>query len=329
MAKFKNLIFVSLLILLFVEVLIIFPNQVEHDKTPIFAEDEEGKPAPTPTPKPSLVAEQKMEGVHLVESQKGSRDWELFADAAEGKQGTSSWKLKKIRVFFYNNEKVEFTVTGDEGNIDSKSRNLQIKGDVVTQSTNGYSFKTPSIEYNSGSRRIQSPEQVAMLGPADNSGGGLSLKGYNMTADVDSSIMKIHRDVKATKALKDGKNFEVSADGAEFSGKNSEARFLGAVRVNYDGMKLEGPEASFLYDKAGSLLSSVAVKGGVKVSDADKFATSQSVNLDLLANKYVFKGAPRVVQNNDELIGEEIVFLDGGKRVKVENVRAKVENKQR
>jgi len=35
-----------------------------------------------------------------------------------------------------------------------------------------------------------------------------------------------------------------------------------------------------------------------------------------------------VVQNNDELRGEEIVFLDGGKRVQVQRARAKVDEKR-
>ncbi|MNY67067.1 hypothetical protein D3C86_2045840 [compost metagenome] len=65
----------------------------------------------------------------------------------------------------------------------------------------------------------------------------------------------------------------------------------------------------------------------MKVSDMDKYATSDSVNLDLLADKYTFKGKPKVIQNNDELSGEEIIFLDGGKKVKVEKVRAKMEKK--
>lgn len=339
MAKYKNLIFVILLIALFVEVLIIFPSKLEHDEEdnyiPMTREEreafekkkademaEEEKNNPT-----SLVAGQKMKGVHLVESQKGIRDWELYADVAEGAQGTEAWQLKKIRVFFYNQEKVEFTVVGDEGKIDAKV--LQIRGHVVTKSTNGYEFKTPSVSYISASRQIRSPEQVSMSGPPDKTGGGIILTGSDMTAYVDTSKMVIHKQVKATKALKDGKRFEVTASSAEFSGKNNEARFLGTVRVNYDGMKLEGPEASFLYSAGANVLSSVAVIGGVKVSDADKFATSQSVNLDLLTNKYVFTGSPRVVQNNDELTGEQIIFLEGGKKVKVENVRAKVENKER
>ncbi|QDK46581.1 LPS export ABC transporter periplasmic protein LptC [Bdellovibrio sp. ZAP7] len=337
MAKFKNLIFAVLLVLLFVEVLIVFPKKLEHDddaKVQARVElqekrkkelEEQGK---DPKEKQS-TAEQKMGGVHLVESQKGQRDWELFSESAEGSQGSGNWKLKKVRVFFYNKEKVEFTATGDEGTIDSNSKDLNIKGNVVTRSENGYVFKTPGISYSAVKRLIESPEDVYMEGPRDKTGAGMVLKGRSMQVLVDQSKMLIKEKVTATKPMNDGKRFEVVADGAEFSGKSNLARFLGSVRMNYDGMRLEGPEASFLYDKGANLLSSISVLGGVKVSDADKFATADVVNLDLLANKYVFKGKPKVIQNNDELSGEEIIFLEGGKKVKVERVRAKMENKDK
>ncbi len=338
MAKFKNLIFAVLLILLFVEVLIVFPKKLEHDddaavQARIELQEKKKKELEAQgidpgAEKPSM-AEQKMGGVHLVESQKGQRDWELFSESAEGSQGSGNWKLKKVRVFFYNKEKVEFTATGDEGTIDSNSKDLNIKGNVITRSENGYIFKTPSISYSAVKRVIESPEDVYMEGPADKTGAGMIVKGRAMQVLVDESKMLIKEKVTATKPMKDGKRFDVVADGAEFSGKSNMARFLGAVRMNYDGMRLEGPEASFLYDKGANLLSSISILGGVKVSDADKFATADVVNLDLLANKYVFKGKPKVIQNNDELSGEEIIFLEGGKKVKIERVRAKMENKEK
>ncbi|WII73447.1 LPS export ABC transporter periplasmic protein LptC [Bdellovibrio sp. 22V] len=341
MAKFKNLIFASLLVILFVEVLIVFPSRLEHedDKQVQARVDAERKKQKDKEERikrgekveeeePSSLAEQKMQGVHLVESQQGNRDWELFAVSAEGSQGAGTWELKNVKVLFYNNEKVEFTVTGDKGTIDSKSKDLSVIGNVLTRSENGYSFKTPSIFYSSKTRQIESPEQVLMQGPKDSSGQGLFLKGNRMRVLVDQSKMLIQQKVSAQKPLEDGKKLTVAADGAEFSGKHNEAKFLGAVRMEYDNMKLEGPEASFLYKAGANVLSSVAVKGGVRVSDVDKFATSESVNLDLLANKYTFKGRPKVIQNNDELSGEEIIFLDGGKKVKVERVRAKVEKKE-
>jgi LPS export ABC transporter protein LptC len=274
------------------------------------------------------VAEQKMGGVHLVESQKGTRDWELFSQSAEGSQGAANWKLHQVKVLFYNKEKVEFTVTGDTGTIDSATRNISVVGNVVTRSENGYVFKTPSIYYSTQTRMIESPETVEMTGPPEGKIGGMVLKGRKMKAFVDQSKMLIQESVSAEKPYKENKKFQIVADVAEFSGKNNQAKFFGAVRMNYDDMRLEGPEASFIYSSATNFLSSVEVRGGVKVSDVDKFATSDKVNLDLLANRYVFQGRPKVIQNNDELTGEEIVFLEGGKKVKVERVRARVENKE-
>lgn len=335
MGKYKNLIFLVLLGALFVEILIIFPARLEHEddaevRARVEKQEKERKLAEKlgkPTAPSSTLAEQKMGGVHLVESQSGTRDWELFAESAEGSQGEGTWRLQKVRVLFYNKEKVEFTVTGDEGAIDSKSKDLSVVGNVVTRSENGYIFQTPSIFYSSVTRRIVSPQSVQMQGPRDSTGAGLFLKGASMKVLVDQSKMIIEKSVTAQKPMKEGKTFDIVADGAEFSGRSREARFLGSVRMTYDNMKLEGPEASFLYGAGADILRSVSINGGVKVSDVDKFATSESVSLDLLANKYIFKGRPKVIQNNDELTGEEIIFLEGGKKVKVERVRAKVENK--
>lgn len=327
MSKIRNLLFVVLLVLLFFEVLIVFPKKLEKQAVEAEAENAAIPVASEPADPKVVLAEQKMKGVHLVESQQGKRDWELFSESAEGTQGAKSWKLKQVRVLFYTKEKVEFTVTGDEGRIDSQSKDLNIEGHVITRSNNGYTFETPSIFYYAGKREIQSPENVLMRGPKDANGEGLVLKGRKMVSYVDESRMVIQENVSAEKKAKDGKKFEVTSHSAEFSGKNREARFLGQVKITYNNMKLEGPEASFLYDSAEDLLSSVSVKGGVKVSDVDKFATSDTVNLDLLADKYVFDGHPKVIQNNDELIGQQIVFLDGGKKVKIEKMKANVENK--
>ena len=64
----------------------------------------------------------------------------------------------------------------------------------------------------------------------------------------------------------------------------------------------------------------------MRVSDAVKFATSDNVRVFFEEEKLIFRGAPRVVQNNDELRGEEIVFLQRGDIVKVQKARARVED---
>jgi lipopolysaccharide export system protein LptA len=113
-----------------------------------------------------------------------------------------------------------------------------------------------------------------------------------------------------------------------FSGKDKAARFYDDVVLDLDSMRITGPEARFDYDNKTDTIKSVYVSGGARVSDADKWATSQNLSVDFVTNKFIFRGNPRVVQNNDELRGEEIIFLNGGKQVQVQQARAKVDERR-
>lgn len=322
MRKWSGILFAIFMVFLFLEILIGFPISLESDteqvSEPVVDEF---------VPNNKLQTQQKMQGVHLVESNKGSRDWELFSQSAENTKGKGAWQLQQVKVMFYNNEIVDFVVTGDKGNIDAGSKNLRIEGNVVTKSSNGYEFRSNSIIYYQGLRLIESPDEVTMIGPPDDKGKGLQLRGKKLEARVEENLMKIQENVKATKQLGGGKQFQITSRSAEFSGKNRTARFIDDVSIDVGSLKMEGPEANFEYRPGVDMLQSVLVKGGVKVSDIDKYATSDSVKFDPEQNKFVFNGRPRVVQNNDEITGEQIVFIDGGKKVRVEKLKSKTEKK--
>jgi LPS export ABC transporter protein LptC/lipopolysaccharide transport protein LptA len=325
MRKLTGILFAIFMVFLFLEILIGFPISLEREPT---AEEKDKTPATQNSNSTLLETQQKMQGVHLVESRKGARDWELFSESAESNQGAGAWKLLKVRMLFYNNDKVDFIVTGDRGNFDPASRDMRIEGNVVTKSSNGYTFESNIVIYQSQARVIYSPEDVHMLGPPDEKGKGLVLTGNQMKASVDENLMTIQEKVNASKQLNDGQQFQIKSKSAVFSGKSRLARFLGDVSIEVGSMKMEGPEANFVYRKDVDILQSVFVKGGVKVSDIDKYATSDTVKFDPEQNKFTFNGRPRVVQNNDEITGEQIVFIDGGKKVKVEKIRALMEKKE-
>lgn len=317
MRRLANFLFAGLIVLLFLEILIGFPVDLENEEDATHTVDET---------KASTEAEQHMEGVHLVESRQGQRDWELFAEAAEGYQDKGLWELRKVKIHFYNGDKIDYTVTGKSGSIDNKTKDMKIMGDVVTQSVNGYRFQSPSAFYFAGRRLIQSDGHVKMTGPADAQGQGLILDGDQMETFVAENRMLIKQNVKASKMLNNGKQFRISSQSAEFSGNSKKARFVEQVAIEVDTMKMEGPEAEFQYRPDVDFLQSVLVKGGVKVSDVDKYATSDAVRFDPAENKFVLTGRPRVVQNSDEIMGDQIIFIDGGKKVKVENIKANLES---
>ena len=318
--RFKTMIFVSIIVFLFIEILIIFPQHLEKFESD--ASSVKSKSDPN-------EALQKASGIHLVESQKGSHDWELFAKDAEGTQGNISWLLKTVKVQFYNKEEIDFVVTGQSGKIDMKSKGMKVTGDVKITSTNGYVFQTDEVVYDAGKRLIISRGPISMQGPKDEQGAGLKVKGSEMVVEIEKSRMLVKNRILASKEMKDNKKFDLSCGNAEFSGKNHEAKFLDNVVIHYNETKIEGPAATFIYEKNKSILKNIIFSGGVRVSNTDKYAVSETMNLDIDANKFTFLGHPKVYQNNDELSGQQIVFLDGGKKVRVENVRATMDDKKK
>lgn len=313
--KWLRVLYFLVFLFIFIQFIIISPSILEtKDEEQIL--DERSQKTSLP--------EQTMGGVHLVESQKGERDWELFSKTAQGNQTEGNWTLQTVKVLFYSSENMSFTVTGNEGQIESTTKNLKLRGNVKTVSSNGYEFITDSASYMTSKRQILSPDFVKLKGPKDNMGEGMMLTGNYLIANVNENTMKIYKDIKGSKKLNDGKSFDIKSNSVEMKGNQKEIHFIGQVVINYSEMTIRGPFAKFLYSSGDTEMNRLIVEGGVVVDYQDKKATSEILDLDLATNKFVFKGKPKLIQNEDELTGDQIIFLDGGKRVKVEKLKAEM-----
>ncbi len=278
--------------------------------------------------KASDTADQVMHGAHLVETREGQKEWELWASEAVSYKNLDRWNLIGVKVIFFGKSGVFFTVTGKKGIVETKTKNLRIEGDVITKSSNGYTFKTEMVDYKSLEHMLMSPQQVKMVGPDDKQGGGLKLKGEEMSLDVQTSLMHIKKKVETQKKFSDTKHLMIHSDDAQFSGNSKLARFFNHVVMDVETMRVTGKEAQFVYDSESAQVTSVLVQGRVRLTDIDKWATSDHMTANLVNDTYVFEGKPRVVQNNDELVGDKITLLQGGKRVQVEQARARMDQKR-
>jgi len=316
MKRLRSGIFFTLLLLLFFEIWIGFPIPIEM----------------APPNRKALVdeagednAQQKAKGVHLVETREGHRDWELFSELAESSQGMAAWQLQKVKVQFYRDKIIEFVVTGQTGYFDSKTRDIKIEGNVRTITANGYVIDTDSIHFQADRRILESPGLVRMKSPARKGLGPVSFKGEGLVAFVDSKELEIRKNVEALHPMKDQNPMRVNAQKAFFKTIDSSVRFEGAVKVSNGTKQIEGPKALFLYADAAERLQSVKMDGGVQMKDSNRYATSDSVRFDPEVNSYILSGSPRVVQDLDEILGEEITLLEGGRKIKVDRIKARVE----
>ena len=321
MSKRNSIILGLLFVILVIEIVIYAPKNLG-----LPGEDQTQQPHPSPIA--GGASAQVMHDVHLVEAKADGKEWELWADKALGpKTNVEDWTIEKVRVKFFATNGVTYNTTGKKGNVVPAKKDIKIEGNVVTKSSNGYIFKTESAFYDSTSRKLTSPGDVEMTGPPDKEGGALHLTGAEMVVEHATNEITINRNVRARKKLKDGRTAIIQSQRAVFSGRSNLANFYGNVVIDFDTMRLTGPEAKFAYDPKTQKLESLEVGGGARVTDTDKFATANSVNVFFGDDRVVFKGAPRVVQRGDELVGDEIVFLEGGRKVQVSNAKAQLDPK--
>jgi LPS export ABC transporter protein LptC/lipopolysaccharide transport protein LptA len=315
--KYSVLIF-FVIAFIFLEILIISPTVLEK---PTEENLEYEKIQALAQSKKASSVEQKGVGIHIVENSEEQKGWELFADEASG-TSDAQWVLKKVKVQFFAKDDSSFKVTGDVGEIDGASRDMIVRGNVTTTSSNGYAFKTDSIRYSAKEKQMTSPDIVSMSGPPDQKGTGISLTGRGLLVDVSENKMSILNEVEAHKVI-DKKNFDLKSDSAEFSNRNHEALFSGKVKMKLGPSYIEAPKAYFKYSQAERLLESILMSKGVRLVEGDKRGTSDELEIDLLEDKMTLRGQPKVQQGSDEIRGGEIVFLEGGKKVKINQVSIK------
>lgn len=270
--------------------------------------------------------DQSLQGMHMIETQEGGKEWELWSDKAERIKEKDLLKLTKVKTIFFAKSGVTFTVTGEKGFVEVKTKNLRMEGNVVTQSSNGYTFVTDYVNYTSKDKSLKTDSPVEMTGPTDKDGPGMKLTGKGMESQMQDGTMEILNNVHANKTFNDRK-VDIRSHHAQFNAHDRSAKFLGDAVLDMATMRITGPEAKFDYDAKTDQIRTLSVVNA-KVSDTDKWATADNLKVDFSQNKFVFLGHPRVVQNNDELKGEEIVFLDGGQRVQVHRARAKMDEKR-
>ena len=316
--KYKKIFIVICFVALFLEVLFLFPKKIldsnKGESNAEFVFDEN--------------VEQDIEGVHLVVAANEKKEWELWSENAATFKDKEEWVLNKIKVYFYTDQGDYFIVTGKKGLVNEKTKNMTINGDVVIRSLNGYKLKTKTVVYSSKDRNLFSPEVVRMYGLVVDKQLDMKLTGNKMKVDLRSSDMTMYDGVHGFKKYENNKKIMIKSRASEFSSTSNKVLFEGKVVIDVNTMRITGPTASFAYSPKTNSLKELLVSGGIKVSDLDKWATSENVKAFLEDNKFIFRGSPRVVQDEDELRGDEIIFLNGGKQVRVKKGRLKVDKEK-
>lgn len=122
----------------------------------------------------STEADVGFDRMHYVETRDGQREWELEAVSARYFKGENLTMLDRVKVVFYSKKGITYTLEGREGRFKNDTRDVEVRGDVVITSSEGYQLKTDSLKMVSGGKEISTEDRVVLKGPRlDGEGVGL------------------------------------------------------------------------------------------------------------------------------------------------------------
>lgn len=306
-----------------IEILIIAPAKIEKNKGLALDSDE---------PSTNSTNEQVMLGVHLTETHEAGKDWELWAEKAYNFKEDGSWVIEKVKIRIFGQQdgksqkNVYYDVTGEKGQIDPRRKNIVIdggSGEVQTLTSNGYLLKTKKVLYETDQKTLRSNSEMKMFGPEIKGESRLELTGYGMLTDLRTNELRILENIKARKTLQRGQLVTVTSESAAFNSSNYTAQFQKNVIADYGSYRVTGQKATLEVDQKFHNVDLVTIEDGVRLSDLNRWAVANKVRIYPEERKMVLSGAPRMIQNNNELSGEEITFYEQGSQIQVKKPRAR------
>lgn len=135
-------------------------------------------------------ASMRMETIRLVEDKQGRKTWELEAKSIHQYQDENVMMLKEVRVTFYGKDGRSFVLSGNEGKVYQNSKNIELKGDVVLTSSDGYWLRTQSVAYHHQQKKATTSDPVEIEGEQ------IRLEGKGMEVDMEAQTFKILHQVK-------------------------------------------------------------------------------------------------------------------------------------
>jgi LPS export ABC transporter protein LptC len=130
-------------------------------------------------------ADMRLEKIQLVEDKHGKRTWELDAKAIQQYQGQNMILLEDVKVTFYTKDGRSFILSGNKGKVYQDSKNMQLVGDVLLTSSDGYRLKTHSVSYQHANRKVTTSDPVEIEGKE------IQVVGTGMRVDMEAKIIKI------------------------------------------------------------------------------------------------------------------------------------------
>jgi LPS export ABC transporter protein LptC len=135
-------------------------------------------------------ADMHLEKIRCVEDKRGEKTWELEAKSVHQYEAQNMMVLEDVKLTFYAKEGRTFFLTGKQGKVYQDSKNVELIGDVVLTSDDGYRLKTHSASYRDSEKVVSTSDPVEIEGEE------MRLTGKGMLVNMEDKTLRILSQVK-------------------------------------------------------------------------------------------------------------------------------------
>ena len=139
---------------------------------------------------PHVDADMRLEKIRFVEDKHGKKTWELDAKAIQQYQDQNIILLEDVKVTLYTKDGRSFILSGQKGKVYQDSKNMELVGDVLLTSSDGYRLKTHSVSYRHANKKVTTSDPVEIEGKE------IQVVGTGMRVDMEAKTIKVLNQAK-------------------------------------------------------------------------------------------------------------------------------------
>jgi LPS export ABC transporter protein LptC len=133
-----------------------------------------------------------------IEEEKGGVRWRLTAEQALIFEEEGRTTLRKLSVDVHERNR-SWTITGDEGDLFKKTKQVEVRGNVVVTSSDGVRFETSVVRWDGEERRLWTDQPLRLARD------GSTIEGSSMEVRLAEETTTIAGPVRATFAQRRGR----------------------------------------------------------------------------------------------------------------------------
>jgi LPS export ABC transporter protein LptC len=154
-------------------------------------------PRAIPTEPAATSADYRLKQVRLQETGRDGSRWQLDAEYSETFEERNTTAMKKVTIRVDQPSKSvpgarSWIVTGDEGDLNEETKNVELRGNVVLVSSDGLRLETERLRWDAEGQRAWTTEAVTIYRS------GAVVRGFGFESRVAEEATSIKGRVRAT-----------------------------------------------------------------------------------------------------------------------------------